>query len=563
MGIGKTPIFSYGKLNCRIRLCHRLKLIPVVVVPDDVIPVPILIGRDALLLFHIDLYFRISQLNLITENVEPFRPLEEPSDNKNNLSFDILLNKSNENEIEVFLMDNLSTALFPSSSKISAISNIDEKKTNDGDDSIDHGFRDLGNVHLTYTSETSDLSSGPSLCIPFTNTIALVDSSNVDIASEWDINPNLDVRSIECVHECLSRNYDNVDLSQIQAPEYEMSIQLTHSTPIYARPRRLAHTELLKVREMVQTLMDDGTIRNSHSPYASPIVLVQKKNGDTRMCIDYRALNRITVRDHYPLPLIDDCLDYLTNKKIFSLIDLKSGFNQVKMADESIKYTSFVTPEGQYEYVKMPFGLTNAPSVFQRFINLILRPFIQTGQIVVYMDDILIASETLDDHLLLIEKVLSCIVKNGLQIQKKKCQFAYNELEYLGFRVSSQGIQPGSLKTKAISEFPRPSDVKSVQSFLGLCSFFRRFIPGFSQIAHPLYKLLHKDAVFNFNDNCYEAFQKLKSSLTSEPVLCVYDPLRETELHTDASKIGFGAVLMQKQNDGKFHPVAYYSKAPS
>lgn len=281
------------------------------------------------------------------------------------------------------------------------------------------------------------------------------------------------------------------------------------------------------------------------------------------MCVDYRTLNKLTIRDNFPLPLIEDCLEYLSGKKYFSLLDLKSGFHQVPVDEDSIKFTSFVTPSGQYEYLRMPFGLKNAPSVFQRFIYLILKEFITSGQIIVYMDDILLGGATFDEHHRILGEVLKCLALSGIQLQLNKCQFAYQEFEYLGFRISPAGISPGTQKTKAIHRFPVPTDVRRVLSFLGLCSYFRKFIPNFALVANPLYRLLRKEVAFEFDDSCARAFETLKQLLTSLPVICVYDPSRETELHTDASKIGFGAVLLQRQDDNKFHPVAFFSKTAS
>lgn len=335
-----------------------------------------------------------------------------------------------------------------------------------------------------------------------------------------------------------------------------MNIRLTSDVPFFSRPRKSSHAEKLEIREIVKELLDTGIIQPSESPYASRIVPVKKS-------VDYKTLNKVTVRDNHPLPLIDDCLEYLSNKKFFSLLDLKSGFHQVRVSESSRKYTAFVTSEGQYEYKYMPFGLKNGPSVFQRFINKILKKFLDSGRIVIYMDDIMLATKTLDEHLELLSEVRHCITVNGLKLQLLKCKFAYTTMEYLGFVISKDGILPGIGKTKAILQFPMPSDIRSVHSFLGMCQFFKRFIPGFARIANPLYKLLHKDVVFNFSEKCIESFNELKKALTSAPVLAIYDPTKETELHTDASSIGFGAVLLQKQQDSKLHPVAYFSKSVS
>lgn len=270
------------------------------------------------------------------------------------------------------------------------------------------------------------------------------------------------------------------------------------------------------------------------------------------MCVDYRNLNKVTVRDNYPLPLIEDCIEYLDGKNYFSVLDLKSGFHHVKVATDSMKYTSFVTPNGQYEYRRMPFRLKNAPAVFQDLLN--------EGLIVIYMDDLLLATKGLSEHKLLLSKILRTLSHRGLSLNMEKCKFVCTEIEYLGYAVSSKGIRPTDGHIAAITKYPLPTNAKEVHSCLGLFSYFRRFVQNFSRIAKPLQNLLRKDVTFDFDQNCHDAFNQLQQSLTTSPVLAIYNPKKETELHTDASSLGFGAALLQKQTDGKFHPIAYYSK---
>lgn len=342
---------------------------------------------------------------------------------------------------------------------------------------------------------------------------------------------------------------------------YAMKIKLTSDRPVYSNPRRLSYGEKVEVQKTVDELLRQGIIQQSDSPYASPIVLVRKKSGELRMCVDYRALNKLTIRDHFPLPIIEDCLEYLGGKKYFSTLDLKSGFHQVPMHEESIPLTAFVTPMGQYEYCYMPFGLTNAPPVFQRYIGQILRTLIDTRQITVYMDDISVATETLEEHKDILEKLLKLLSGAGLRLNFEKCKFAYRELDYLGYHVNANGIRPNDTHLSAIRDFAIPTDVRSVQRCIGLFQYFRKFVPGFSTISLPLRKLTMKNVSFEWNEDCMRAFNELKRRLTEAPILCVYNPKLETELHTDASSRGFGAVLLQKQVDAKFHPVAYFSKS--
>lgn len=536
-GIGGVPIFTYGRMNAYITLHHRLKLIPLYIVTDETLPVDLLIGRDALDVFQIKLHFDIS-VNKRNRNIT-------------NLIENANKNQSSEQSVCVFDSrdsrignDTISTRLatvYENKLPIERM-NFEENATYDQSSILNHPPTEyISDFSIDHDCDLDSLAS--------TSDITL------------DVDPRLGMESIEWVNECVYHDYVNVDRSSIRPPAYEMEIRVEDKTPFYCHPRRLSYKEKIEVKKIVQDLLEQGVIRPSNSPYTCPIVPVPKKNGEIRMCVNYKALNRVTVRDNYPLPLIDDCLEYASNKKIFTVLDLKSGFHHIKIAESSTQYTSFVTPEGQYEYVRMPFGLKNGPSVFQRYINRILKPFVDTGKVMVYMDDILIASTDIDEHLTLLSEVLRCVATNGLELQLKKCKFAYSTIEYLGFVLSPVGILPGTSKLTAVKNFPQPTSAKGVHSFLGLCSFFRRFIPGFSQCANPLYKLLHKDVNFDFNEKCLQAFEKLKQLLISAPVLSLYDPTRETELHTDASKLGYGAVILQKQIDGKFHPIAYFSKS--
>lgn len=378
-------------------------------------------------------------------------------------------------------------------------------------------------------------------------------------AATYDIGPNRTTEVKQKICEVIEENYANFK-GEIKTLNYEMNIDVENSTPIFSRPRRLSYAEKNKLMDIIKGLAEEGIIRPSDSEYASPIVLVKKKSGDIRMCVDYRALNKVTKRDNYPIPLIDDCIDYLANKDIFSLLDLKSGFHQVGVEKSSIKYTSFVTPDGQWEYTKMPFGLKNAPSVFQRYINKIFRDFIDQGLIKVYLDDLLIGTKTIEKHLELLGQILKRVSEYGLKLQMKKCKFAWDEIEYLGFVASGDGIRPGREKTLAIEKFPVPKNAKEVHSFIGLCGYFRRFAKNFSTIAHPLQNLVKQDVQFNFNEECERSFEEMKRILMNPPTLAIYDPRNDTELHTDASALGFGAVLLQKQSDNKWHPIAYFSK---
>ncbi|XP_054727437.1 uncharacterized protein LOC129237061 [Anastrepha obliqua] len=393
----------------------------------------------------------------------------------------------------------------------------------------------------------------------------LPDIFNIDIsrkADDVDIGPKLGKHQRDVLKRLIDDTYFSNSV-KAEPSNYEMKIHLTSDVPFHCAPRRLSYAERSQVQAIIDELRQDGIIRPSNSPYASAIVLVRKKNGKIRLCVDYRALNKLTVRDNYPLPLIDDCIDYLENKKFLSVLDLKSGFYQVQMAPESIKLTAFVTPNGQYEYLKMPFGLKNSPAVFQRFINNVFRDMIDDRKIIIYMDDILVATEKFKEHENLLQAVLERLALRDLELNLNKCKFGYEEIDYLGYTVTHTGIRPNDSHIKSIQNFPIPTNPKQLQSCIGLFSYFRRFEPSFSQIAKPLQNLLRRNSAFSFDEKCLDAFNELKSRLVKGPVLAIYSPERETELHCDASSIGFGSVLLQRQDDKKFHPVSYFSKTAS
>lgn len=378
-----------------------------------------------------------------------------------------------------------------------------------------------------------------------------------------NVNPDLSCQDVIKVNEIYSECYVEPERPLSPNVNFEMHIAVTHKQPFAFRPRRLSYEEKEKLHVILQDLIEKQIIRPSNSQYCSPIVLVRKKSGEIRLCVDFRELNKITIKDHYPLPLIDDHLDLLRSKKYFTCLDLKNGFHHVKVADDSIKYTSFITPLGQFEYLRMPFGLCNAPSVFQRFINEIFRDLIEQNQILIYLDDILIATDTIQDHLNILRRVFNLMTVNLLELRLDKCLFLQNKIIYLGYLVDESGIRPNPTNVDSVKNYPIPKDAKSVQRFLGLTSYFRRFIPSFSVIAKPLYDLIRKNVTFNFIDEHLEAFETLKNKLVSSPVLAVYSPKLATELHCDACSTGYGAVLLQKQADGLFKPISYFSKRTS
>lgn len=379
-------------------------------------------------------------------------------------------------------------------------------------------------------------------------------------SQDMRINEDLSTEVKMRMRGMFEKYYVNAQRPLSPAVENILKLTLTNDKPFSCAPRRLSYDEKIKLRHILDDQIAKGVIRESTSEYASPIVLTKKKNGEIRMCVDFRTLNRVTIRDNFPLPLIEDQLDLLEGKKYFTTLDLKDGFFHIRMHDDSIKYTSFVTPLGQYEYVRMPFGLKGAPLKFQRYVTQIFGDQIKAGEISVYLDDFLIATETIEHHFQVLKRVFKLLVANRLELRLDKCHFFQTKLDYLGYTVSNGSIRPTDQGIEAVKKFPVPRNIRDVQSFLGLCSYFRKFVENFSIIAKPLYDLTRKNANFKFGEIERRAFGTLKDRLVDVPILSLYSPRDETELHCDASAIGFGAILLQRKADRKLHPIFYFSK---
>jgi len=304
----------------------------------------------------------------------------------------------------------------------------------------------------------------------------------------------------------------------------------------------------------------NGFIRDSKSPAAYPVLFQKKKDGSLRFCVDYRKLNEVTIKDSYPLPLYTLFFEQVKGSKLFTKLDLKAAYNLIRIREGDEYKTAFRTRKGQYEYLVMPFGLTNAPAVFQRFINYVLSDFIDKF-VVVYLDDILIYSKSLEDHIIHVSKVLKTLQDNHLVAKLEKCLFHVKEVEFLGHIVSGTSVRTDPKKIEAVMNWPKPVNVKQVQSFLGLCNYYRRFIKGFSLIAHPLFQLTKKNIKFEWSEKCSKAFEELKHKLTTAPVLQLPVPKKQFILETDASHFALGCVLSQKDDENKLHPVGYYSRS--
>lgn len=338
----------------------------------------------------------------------------------------------------------------------------------------------------------------------------------------------------------------------------EMQIKLKSDEPVTYNPYRLSEDRRQKVQVMLDELLKHNIIRESNSSFASPVVLVTKPDGSLRMCIDYRGLNRITYKNKFPLPLIDDQIDKLRRYTIFTSLDLFSGYYQVPMAEESIEKTAFITPDGKFEFLRMSFGLCNAPFVFQQMITNVLKE-LPSGTAFGYLDDVIIPAHSQEHSLAQLKLVLAVFRKYNLTLQLKKCKFFMEKLNYLGREISAEGVRPDPIKVKALNNLNEPTNKKELQRFLGLAGYFRKFIKGYAKITSPLTKLLRKNIPWCWGGEQTKAASQLKEILVSRPVLKIYDPDLDIEVHTDASSIAMAAILIQIHADGP-HPIAYYSK---
>jgi hypothetical protein len=324
--------------------------------------------------------------------------------------------------------------------------------------------------------------------------------------------------------------------------------------PVYA----CTQEELEALREYIEENLRRGYIRPSRSPAGHPILFVPKKNGKLRICVDYRSLNDITIKDRNSLPRIDESLDQLQGAKIFTKLDIVAAYHNLRIAPKDVWKTAFRTRYGLFEYLVMPFGLTNAPASFQTFMNHVLKDYIDKICIV-YLDDILIYSKNPEEHRDHVNMILRALDKWDLKVELEKTEFEVTQCEFLGAIVTTNGIKMDPKKVEAIQNWPVPQTVKEIQAFLGLCNYYRRFIKQYSHLATALTELTKIETPFDMTPERLKSFRTLKESFLTAPILKLYDPKLPIKVETDASDAALGACLCQLHPDNEWHPVAYLS----
>ncbi|WVZ51461.1 hypothetical protein U9M48_002607 [Paspalum notatum var. saurae] len=329
---------------------------------------------------------------------------------------------------------------------------------------------------------------------------------------------------------------------------------LPGAVPVNSKPYRYSPLHKDEIERQVKVLLEQGWIVHSSSPFASPVLLVQKKDGSWHMCVDYRRLNAITVKNRFPIPLVEEILDELAGTTYFTKLDFTADYHQVRMAPQDEHKTAFKTHHGHYHFRVMPFGLTNAPATFQCFMNDILSPFLRKF-VMVFMDDILVYSSTLEEHVEHLRAVLSQLRNHQFFLKPSKCSFACSHIEYLGHIISQEGVATDPFKTAAMQDWPVPASATDLRGFLGLTGYYRRFIKGYGVLARPLTNLLKKNS-FQWSPQADAAFVALKQAMQTAPVLALPNFQEIFIVETDACALGIGAVLMQ--ND---RPIAFLSKA--
>lgn len=350
------------------------------------------------------------------------------------------------------------------------------------------------------------------------------------------------------------------DIGNVRSKEAE--IKLLRDEYVTCRPYKCSIPDDEEIRTQIKALLQEGIIEESDSPFASPVTLAYKKdeNRKSRLCIDFRKLNKLVVPECFPFPTIQDVIDKVVNCEYFTVLDINSAFWSITLKEKDREKTSFITKYGKFMFKVLPFGLKNAPATFQRILSNLIRKNDLDNFCINYIDDILIFSKTWEEHLQHIETILKVVNAEGFKLKLVKCIFAAKSVKYLGHTISKNKVSPAQGNLTSIQNLQRPSDKTSVRSILGSINFYLRYIENSSQKLEPLHRLLRKDVKFVWSEECEEAFKMIKDYLCSAPILAIYDVKKPVYIETDASFKGIGATLKQPQENGILHPVAYYSR---
>ena len=381
---------------------------------------------------------------------------------------------------------------------------------------------------------------------------------------EPNINPDLNQKQrldVDNLLLKLGKIFDSSKPGLIKGVHHRIILKDPNVQPIKCPPYRVSIAERKIMQQQIEFFVKAGHAAPSTSPWAFPVVLVKKKNGNYRVCVDYRKLNALTAdtTSAYPLPKISDVLDSLRNCQWFSVFDCVSGYHQIAMHPDDAKLTAFVSPFGLHEFKVLPFGLQGAPATFQKAIDTILSS-VKYEMALAYLDDIIVYAKDWEESMYRLETVLTLLMEAGVKLQPSKCYIAYTKIQYLGYVISGEGIQPDPEKVKAVSDFSIPKSLYHLRAFLGLTSYYRIFIQNYAMIAAPLYELLKGSTHFVWSTDCQKSFDDLKSALTSYPIVAHYRDTGALTVYTDASYDGIGAILTQEQ-EGEEKVISYLSRS--
>ena len=342
---------------------------------------------------------------------------------------------------------------------------------------------------------------------------------------------------------------------------WDHAIDLIPGAPTTMRTKvyPMSQNEQEELNRFLEENLKKGYIRPSKSPLSSPVFFVKKKDGKLRFVQDYRRLNEITVKNRYPLPLVSDIINRLRGAKYFTKFDVRWGYNNIRIKEGDEWKAAFATNQGLFEPLVMFFGLTNSPATFQALMNSIFSDLIAAGKVAVYLDDILIFTATLEEHRKVVHEVLHRLKKHDLYLRPEKCEFERKEIEYLGLVIREGEVRMDPAKVEAVRNWPIPRNLRALRGFLGFANFYRRFIKDFATIAQPLNSLTRKNVPWQWDEPQQQAFDTLRTAFTSAPILVLWDPGRPTRIEVDASGFATGGALLQKHEDGLWHPVAFRS----